>query len=174
MLRWRNLLSLYAARHSPQNWFHQCWKTFIRKNIFIAKIIVQPALFIQYSVKAVLDGVLHERRCTWLNFPRATEPHSIKKGSNFNSILFRQHHSIFSGRFMTATKILRSNIHVGMSPILYFQRFDHIHLGHESCLPPLSKAQMSIHCRWNPQLIFETFRLLFLFHVTTRDYKMII
>ena len=136
--------------------------------------IVQPALFIQYSVKAVLDGVLYERRCTWLNFPRATEPHSIKKGSNFNSILFRQHHSDFSCRFVTATKILRSNIHVVMSPILYFQRFDHKHLGHDSCLPPLSSAQKATYCWWISQLIFETFRLLLLFHVTPMDCKKVI
>ena len=149
-------------------------KKHLSERISYRQNIVQPALFIQYSVKAVLDGVPHERRCTWLNFPRATEPHSIKKGSNFNSILFRQHHSVFSGRFVTATKILRSNIHVGMSPILYFQRFDHKHLGHDSCLPPLSSAQKAIHCRWIPQLIFETFRLLLLFHVTPRDYKKVI
>ena len=131
-------------------------------------------MFIQYSVKAVLDGVLHERRCTRLNFPRATEPHSIKKSSNFNSILYSQHHSVFSGRFVTATKILRSNIYTGMSPISYFQRFAHKHLGQENCLPPLSSVQKAINCRRIPQLNFETFRLLLLFQVTSSDYKKVI
>jgi len=36
----------------------------LSERISYRQSIVQPALFIQYSVKAVLDGVLHKRRCT--------------------------------------------------------------------------------------------------------------
>ena len=36
----------------------------LSERISYVQSVVQPALFIQYSVKAVLDGILHKRRCT--------------------------------------------------------------------------------------------------------------
>ena len=61
-----------------------------------------------------------------------------------------------------------------MPPILVFQWSDHKHLGHDSLITSLFRARKATNYRLIPQLIFKTFRPLFLFHGTPWDYKKVI